>query len=190
MRWFAGAVAILPALLIVIGAVTGAEEPQKHSILESTGIKRMLGWPPNGADVLWGLHQFYVFQRHVAVLADQRGDDVVRRFAVEQSARAGERIGRIAALRSFAVLGIDLPDRPSIRRVSALAGLQGAVGQDFIERFHQAQRSEFDRTILLLRRYLFAPDNDPIQRFASEQLIALDTERGSLDDNRDSVASE
>lgn len=187
MKWIAGLVAVLPALLIVVGAVTGAEAPQKHSILESTGIKRMLGWPPNGADVLWGLHQFYLFQQRVANLADQRGDETLRRFAEMQAEQATMHARQIAALRAFAVLGIDLPDSPSVRRIAALAGLRGAVGDRFIDGFRQAQRDEFDRAIMLLRRYLLAPDNDPIQRFATDQLSVLEDARRALD--QDSRAS-
>jgi hypothetical protein len=173
MRLIAGVVAILPAIVIFSGVIAGAETPRKHSLIEAIGLKELVGWPPNGADVLRTMHQFDLFQIEAASAAGARGDDELRQFALTQAELARAREAQVTRLNTFTLLSIDFPTRPSVVLSSALAGLQGAVGSDFTSDFYAKQEREFRRVIGLLRRYLLHPDQDKIRRFAGEQLAVL-----------------
>ncbi|WP_047307935.1 DUF4142 domain-containing protein [Rhodopseudomonas palustris] len=181
MRLLAGLVAVLPAIVIFAGAIAGAESPRKHSLLEAVGVKAVLGWPPNAADVLRYLHQFNMFQVEAAGLADSRGDDALRQFAFGQARLARERDQDVFRLNTFALLSIDFPTRPNAVLANQIAGLRGAVGSRFMTDFHGKQVQEFRRVVALLRRFLLHPDNDQIRRFAIEQLPVLERDLDMLE---------
>ncbi|WP_322517223.1 DUF4142 domain-containing protein [Rhodopseudomonas palustris] len=173
IRWVAGLVAILPAIVVFAGAVAGSETPRKRSLIEDLGIKRMFGWPPNGHDVLRLMHEFDMVQIRAAGIAATRGNDAVQRFALEQAERAQEREAAIARLNMFALLNIDFAADPSLVRRNELAGLQGAVGEAFVRDYTARQKDDIADTIGMLQRYLLNPDNDDVRRFAEAQLPLL-----------------
>lgn len=181
MRLIAGLVAILPAIVIVTGVIAGQETPRKHALIEGLGIKQVFGWPPNAADVLRYLHQFNMFQAQAAALADSRGDDALRQFAITQARQARERDQQVFRLNTFTLLSIDFPDHPNVILSNELAGLRGAVGERFITEFHAKQIKEFRRMIALMRRFMLHPDNDLIRRFAIEQLPLLERDLAVLE---------
>lgn len=181
MRLMAGLVAILPALVIITAVIASAEMPRKHSTIEALGVKRLFGWPPNGADVLRTLHQFNLFQLRAATAAELRGSDLVRQYAAEQAELARQRELQISRLNAFTTLGIDFPDRPNPLKSSRLAGLHEAMGLEFAAEFNDKQRAEFQRMLALVRRYLLHPDDDLIRRFAIEQLRQLQDGLANLD---------
>jgi predicted outer membrane protein len=181
MRLIAGLVAILPAVVIMSGVIATAETPRKHSLIEALGIKELVGWPPNAADVLRYLHQFNMFQVQAAGLADARGDDALRQYAFAQARLARERDQQVVKLNTFTLLSIDLPNQPNVILSNELAGLRGAVGRRFIADFHAKQIQEFHRTVDVMRRYLLHPDNDQIRRFAAEQLPLLERDLEMLE---------
>ena len=93
MRWVGAVVAVLPALVIFLGVLGNAETPRKHSLIEQLGLKTLVGWPPNGPDVLRELHQLSMVETRLAKLAAAR-DDTVRRFANDQAEQAQRRDAR------------------------------------------------------------------------------------------------
>lgn len=182
MRWLGAIVAVLPALVIFAGVLGNAETPRKHSLIEQLGLKTLVGWPPNGPDVLRELHQLDMVEMQLAGLVAGRGDDTLRRFADEQAAQAQQRDAHIVKLNTFTGLGIDFPDTPALARTGRLAGLQGKVGRDFVESYIAAQRGELTQAIARLRRYLLSPDDDQIWSFAREQLKLLTKRLAALDE--------
>jgi hypothetical protein len=184
IRWVAGLVAILPAIVVFAGVIAGAETPRKHSLIEDIGIKQLFGWPPNGHDVLRLMHQFDIYQMQSADSAAVRGDEALRAFALAQADLARVRNVKIARLNLFTAYGIDFPKQPGAMRGNDLAGLQGAVGQTFASDYYEKQKAEFAASIDLLKRYLLNPDNDDIRRFASEQLPLLQDGLKALEQQR------
>ncbi|WP_022722680.1 DUF4142 domain-containing protein [Rhodopseudomonas sp. B29] len=182
MRWLGALVAVLPAFVILAGVLGNAETPRKHSLIEQLGLKTLVGWPPNGPDVLRELHQLDMVDMQLAGLVAGRGDDTMRRFAYEQAALAQQRDARIVKLNTFTGLGIDFPDTPTLVRTGRLAGLQGKVGRDFVDDYMAIERRELTQAIARLHRYLLGPDNEQIWAFARQQLKVLMQRLTELDE--------
>lgn len=180
IRMVAGLVAILPAIVVIVGAIAGSETPRKRSLLEDIGFKQLFGWPPNEHDVLRLLHEFNMVQLRSAGLAATRGSEQIRQFAAEQAVQARQREVEIGRLNLFGQLNIEFAPDPSLLRRNELAGLQGEVGEEFIRDYLGKQRDDIDGAIGLLRRYLLHPDNDVVRRFAKQQLPLLEQAKEDL----------
>ena len=155
------------AILLVVSPVDA------QSVAEKTGVNQMLDRAPTGSDVLLELHQFDLFQQGTTDSADKRGDDAVKKLAVAQSDAAEQRDKQLAVLQKKTRLEITFPDEPNVDRSNRLAGLDGAVGENYRANFYSAESTEFEAAISLLTRYSTKPDNDDIRQLAEKQLPVL-----------------
>jgi hypothetical protein len=128
------------------------------------------GRRPTATDVISGLYTFSRFQHALLESADLKGNAEVRTKA---AARAEEATQRDQALKEIQqAIGIE----PRVARTPAatdVAEPDSADGPAFIRSFYAAQVPEYESVILLLERYLAAPDNPALATFARSNLPIL-----------------
>jgi hypothetical protein len=68
-----------------------------------------------------------------------------------------------------------------IQRADVIVAENFPSGSGFVRAYHEAQVSELESAIALLKRYLEKPDNDSVREYATAQLPSL---KRSLEDSR------
>ena len=149
---------------IVLISITSA------ALADSSGERGTDDRAPSATDVISGLYAFSRFQQGLLESTDLRGNAEVKNLA---ALRAEEAAKRDKALKDIQeAIGTE----PSVGKTSVRASLAEpdvSDGPAYIRTFYAAQISEYESTIVLLERYLKAPDNAALASFARDQLPVL-----------------
>ena len=144
---------------------------------EWSGLDRLLGRPPTGADVLLEFHQFDLFEGAVyAGTADQRATPLLENFQGQNRTRrkrsrrsldeAEQRSRPQCQIYRRAELDRERPSRwsPRLRRRGACPKMPTKM-----------RSRSTESTISLLQRYIAKPDNEDVKTFAMTLIPALRT---------------
>ena len=171
------------AAVVAVALIPAVPSAAAESVMEKTGVGSALGLAPTGTDVLTEIHQFDLFERQADDTAQMRGDDGLKQFSIERADNAKKQDQQLAELKDKAGVQVTFSEEPSVTRSNRLAGLQGAVGEDYVRKYYEAQVAEHDSALSVLRRYLKKPDNARIKSYAAKQIPALEASQQIAKEN-------
>jgi hypothetical protein len=127
---------------------------------------------PAGTEVIAELYQFDLFQQNAIETADRTGSEALRHSAVGKAEAATQRNKALLELQRKTGTQVNI-SKAAARRADRVAELDSAAEPSAVREFYQAEVAQHRSTVLLLQRYLSAPDNDEIKDFVADQLPAL-----------------
>jgi hypothetical protein len=131
---------------------------------------------PAGTEVIAELYQFDLFQQNAIETADRNGSEVLRHSAVNKAEAATQRDRALLKLQRMTGTEVNAGNSSTARCADRLAALDSTAEPDAVREFYAAQVAEHRSAVLLLQRYLSAPDNAAIKDFVADQLPALQSD--------------
>lgn len=171
--------------LFAIAAVLLLTPVSAQTLGEKTGVNSLLGRQPTAADLLTGIHEFDLFEQGADETAQQRGDQGLKEFSSSHANAADKQGKELEALNKKAGVNVTFSEQPDITTSGQLAGLSGSVGPAYVRKYYEAQASEYDTAVSVLRRYLEKPDQNAVKAFAAKQLPIFEAGQKSALENWD-----
>jgi hypothetical protein len=139
---------------------------------------------PTAVDVVAQLYQFDLFQQNSVDTADTAMNTDISSTATMRAEAATTRDKALSDVEQKAGLNVPLQKANTALAHSSL-GVDRTEGTAYVRDFYQMQLAQYELAVSTLERYLEAPDNDEVRRFAESQLPAL---RSEMTDTKSALA--
>lgn len=141
------------------------------TLAESTGERKPGDRPPTAIEVISGLYSFSRFQQGLLENTDLKGNAEVKNLAALRAEEAVKRDKRLKGVQE--AIGAELHVGKVESPTASLVEPEMSDGPTYVRSFYAAQIPEYESIIILLERYLKAPDHAALAAFAREQLPTL-----------------
>lgn len=141
------------------------------TLAESTGERKPGDRPPTAIEVISGLYSFSRFQQGLLENTDLKGNAEVKNLAALRAEEAVKRDKRLKGVQE--AIGAELHVGKVESPTASLVEPEMSDGPTYVRSFYAAQIPEYESIIILLERYLKAPDHAALAAFAREQLPIL-----------------